>query len=250
MKDEAVRRKRERRDINIHRICLLAAMALTLAVAIVSVRSCHTTFTTSDEAYVAQALAGFFTDRPMVWVPFLSPVLTRVLYVLYRFIPGVAWYAWLQRLLMLVCATVIHVCVLRQTTRYFGKKGLLAGGLVCLGLSGLYAWAFTRMSSYYTVGLCGVAMCLLVVEGFDRESFLRRWLLALVLFFFGVGLLPHMGIGLLCALLLAAACHLVGAPVKPGRRRRRRIVRTASLLVAATAILVGTLVFEIVKGMR
>ena len=225
-------------------------MAITLAVAVVSVKSCHTTFTTSDEAYAARALAGFFTDRPMVWVPFLSPVLTRVLYVLYRFIPGIAWYAWLERLLMLVSATVVNACVLRQTARAFGKKGMAAGAVASLCLSGLYAWAFTRMSSYYTVGLCGVAMCLLILEGFDRERFLQRWLLAFALFFFGVGLLPHLGLGLLCALLLALACHLLGAPAKPGRRRRRQIVRSASLVVAATVVLAGTLVFDNIERNR
>ncbi len=205
MKDQIGRKALRDSDGNRRLFQLLIAVFATLFVAWLSISSCQATFINSDEAYVAQVLSGCFTEKPMKWAPFLSPVLSYGFSVLYRFLPGIAWYAWTQRLLMIVGVALIDGCAIDRVAGCFGPKRLAVGGLICLGINTLLCWALTRMSVYNTVAIGGSAVvCLMARHGFEGDRFWWRGVPALLIFSACIGFLPLLGIGLFCLLLLSA----------------------------------------------
>ena len=167
---------------------MLTAIVITLFIACLSISFCQATFVNSDEAYIAQALTGCYTEKPMNWAPFISPVLSYGFGLLYGLLPGIAWYAWTQRLLMIASIAIINGCVLDRIARSFKGNGLAVGGLICLGTDILLCWALTRMSVYYTVAIGGsAAICLFAGRGFQGDRFWRRGAPVLLIFSMCIG---------------------------------------------------------------
>jgi len=221
---------------------ILLAGGIALVVAFVVLMLKKATFASVDEQYIAQALAGCYADRPMVWVPYLSPLLTRLLSLMYRLVPSVAWYAVAQEALAVAGMTVINACVIRQIRRSFPGREFIVGGLIGIVVNAMLSWTLTRLSMYHTAAVVGcAALCLLFSEGFEGGRFWPRWVMAFALFFFAVGFAPVAGVGLLLLVLLVAA-HRTGILSKSKRSGKKALVRAASLVAAMGLLLAVSLV--------
>ena len=230
----------ESRQSRMAAVCILAACGVALFLSAVTVFLERFSFATADEAWMAFALAGGFSNRPAVWVPYLSPVLTRGFALLYSWAPGVPWYVLFHIVMIAVSMAVINTCVMARARKHFPDSTLVPGALFCLLADLPLCWALSRLTLYHVAAVTGAAVLCLLLDRLEGRRFAGSAILMIVLSFVSVSCAPIVGGGLaVCAFAIAACLYL---KQKGDPNRGRIAVRGACLVLAMGVLLAGTLV--------
>lgn len=230
----------ESRQSRMAAVCFLAACGVALFLSAVTVFLERFSFATADEAWMAFALAGGFSGRPAIWVPYLSPVLTRAFAALYSRAPGVPWYVLFHVVMIAASMTVINTCVMARTRKHFPDSALVPGALFCLLADLPLCWALSRLTLYHVAAVTGAAVLCLLLDRLEGRRFAGSAILMIVLSFVSVSCAPIVGGGLaVCAFAIAACLYL---KQKGDPNRGRIAVRGVCLVLATGVLLAGTLV--------
>ena len=131
----------------------------------------YTTYTTTDDVYLAQVISGAFTGKPSYWAPFLSPVLVSFIAFLYEILPGLSWYRYMQRITMLLSLGCINSCIcMRIRSERRSPNNYLLQAFICTLIDTSLCWAFVRMHFYYVSMFAGCAAIALAVSDTDALS--------------------------------------------------------------------------------
>ena len=230
----------ESRQSRMAAVCFLAACGVALFLSAVTVFLERFSFATADEAWMAFALAGGFSGRPAIWVPYLSPVLTRAFAALYSRAPGVPWYVLFHVVMIAASMTVINTCVMARTRKHFPDSALVPGALFCLLADLPLCWALSRLTLYHVAAVTGAAVLCLLLDRLEGRRFAGSAILMIVLSFVSVSCAPIVGSGLAVCTFAIVACLYLKQKGDPNRGRIA--VRGVCLVLAMGVLLAGTLV--------
>ena len=232
-----MRRQTKGRPVLLH--AFFAAEVALLFYILVSIAT-YTTFVSTEDGYVMRALGGCFTDRPMVWVPYISPLLARFVALLYGWFPALNCYTMLERLLIITGMTTVNVCAFRQLRRAAPDLEYIPGIVASALIDSALCWVAVRMHMNSVAAVaCAAALCILLTVDYQGRWFPLHALAVLVFYFFSLGFAPEMGPGMLCFLLLALTYRAI-APSKRGRSNQKGIIRGIALFLVLVVAFVGS----------
>lgn len=220
-------------------ICFLSGCAVALMMSAITFFLDKFSFATADEAWMALALAGSFA-KPATWVPYLSPLFTRVLALLYGFNSSVPWYVLFQMGSVIFSMIVINVCVFDRVRRYFPDRALVPGILFCLLADMPLCWTLSRLTLYHVAVITGSAALCLLLGKIRERRFAFAGIVATVLAFISISCAPVVGAGLIfCTLAIVLFCRPAGK--KDRASGSRIVIRGTCLLLVMGVLLAGTL---------
>lgn len=149
--------------------CLLSA-ALVAALFILIRYTNTITFLNNDDTNILKTLAGYFTGTPYPSHPFINVLLGLAVSSLYSLFPGLAWWPFLQILLLYIGVIAIGACVLKA----FRHRNLpLVFPLISIAvfIVLLISYALVWMTFTLTAAVLGsAAVAILLSFGMDERD--------------------------------------------------------------------------------
>ncbi|MBQ9609844.1 MAG: hypothetical protein IJV15_10440 [Lachnospiraceae bacterium] len=187
-------------------IYILFAILLALFIPIIMTSVTYMTYTTTDDSYLMQVIAGYFNDRPMEWVPFLSPILTKFIALLYKIFPNEYCYVYLQLIILTISVSIINYSIFRKIKNIECKHIFIYGLIICFLFDVILCWTFVRMHFYYVSVIAGTAALSIVLTAnfTKKQHYIIHLLSVLFMFFICICWSIDVGYVLICFISLGA----------------------------------------------
>ena len=223
---------------------IILAVLLAVIVSAIVLGTHDITFTTTDDAYMLQTLAGYYTDRPMEWIPFLGPVLAKCIGLLYRLSAGIPWYTHLQHFLIVASMAIINYSLLKHTRLYARWLSVLVGVISCAMVDTALSWMLVRMHFYYASVLAGTAaVALLLTPATRKAGVVIHTILCGILFLFCINYSIDVCYCVCCYLFLAIWYGFLMEIDADKSRIKKQFIRAMAFSAAIVLLVVSSLFF-------
>jgi len=167
----------------------------------------HPIFATNDDFRMRLIVSGRFTGTPISQVPFISPILSNVLSMLYSFNKNFEWYGIIFESFLLISIIVIEYIFLKKSKTV---KHLLFNSFVLLMLSvilyekQIIMLQFTTVSAY--LGAASIACLFEAKNLYIKDNIIKKNYILLSLIFFSLSMIVRR---LVCVMFIPIYCILV-----------------------------------------